>query len=110
MTQGIRTYDFVTVDNVVDGDTVDARVDMGFYSFIKERFRLARINTPERGQPGFDEATRFVRDWIAARTVRFRVTKADKWRRWLVEIDDKVTGENLNDALLGHGLAKVYGE
>lgn len=110
MSQGVRIYDFVTIDKVVDGDTVDAQVDMGFFSFTKERFRLARINTPERGQPGFDEATSFVRDWCAARPVRFRVTKTDKFRRWLVEIDDKATGENLNDALLGRGLAKHYAE
>lgn len=33
--------------NVVDGDTVDLEIDLGFNILVKERFRLAGINTPE---------------------------------------------------------------
>jgi micrococcal nuclease len=32
---------------VVDGDTVDLRVDLGFSIYKEDRFRLAGINTPE---------------------------------------------------------------
>ena len=32
---------------VVDGDTVDAELDLGFKIFIKERIRLMGIDTPE---------------------------------------------------------------
>ena len=32
---------------VVDGDTVDAEIDLGFNIFIKERIRLMGIDTPE---------------------------------------------------------------
>lgn len=32
---------------VVDGDTVDLIVDVGFHSLRKERFRLSLIDTPE---------------------------------------------------------------
>lgn len=32
---------------VVDGDTVDLIVDVGFHSFREERFRLSLIDTPE---------------------------------------------------------------
>jgi len=32
---------------VVDGDTMDLYVDVGFHSYRKERFRLAGIDTPE---------------------------------------------------------------
>jgi len=32
---------------VVDGDTVDLMVDLGMHVHVKERFRLAGINTPE---------------------------------------------------------------
>lgn len=108
MTQGIRTFDFVTVYNVVDGDTVDCRVSAGFYLEIIERFRLARINTPERGQEGFAEAKQFVQEWIVGKDIRLKVTKADKWRRWLAEVEDKATGENLNDLLLTLGHARLY--
>ena len=32
---------------VVDGDTIDAEIDLGFKIFIKERIRFAGIDTPE---------------------------------------------------------------
>lgn len=36
-----------TVLRVVDGDTVDLRVDLGFGISVNERFRLAGIDAPE---------------------------------------------------------------
>ena len=42
-----------TVDRVVDGDTVDFIVDLGFSVKIKIRTRLAGVDTPERGQKDF---------------------------------------------------------
>ena len=32
---------------VVDGDTVDLDIDLGFHITVRERFRLAGIDTPE---------------------------------------------------------------
>jgi len=32
---------------VIDGDTIDFSIDLGFKVFVKERIRLAGINTPE---------------------------------------------------------------
>ena len=37
----------VKVTRVVDGDTVDADVDLGFDIFVKDRIRLMGIDTPE---------------------------------------------------------------
>ncbi len=37
------------VVEVVDGDTLDACVDVGFGIWITDRFRLKGINTPEMG-------------------------------------------------------------
>ena len=36
-----------TLMRVVDGDTIDAEIDLGFKVFIKERIRLMGIDTPE---------------------------------------------------------------
>ena len=36
-----------TLMRVVDGDTIDAEIDLGFKIFIKERIRLMGIDTPE---------------------------------------------------------------
>jgi micrococcal nuclease len=35
------------LDRVVDGDTVDANIDLGFDISINKRIRLAGIDTPE---------------------------------------------------------------
>ena len=37
----------IQVTRVVDGDTVDANIDLGFNMMYKERIRLMGIDTPE---------------------------------------------------------------
>ncbi len=37
--------------NIVDGDTVDAEVDVGFSITIKHRFRILNLDTPETWRP-----------------------------------------------------------
>jgi len=46
-----------TVLNIVDGDTLDVNVDGR-----NERIRIIGIDTPERGEAGFNEATNFARN------------------------------------------------
>jgi micrococcal nuclease len=36
-----------SLSRVVDGDTIDAVIDLGFDILIKQRIRLYGINTPE---------------------------------------------------------------
>ena len=40
---------------VVDGDTIDVLIDVGFSTFKKERVRLHGINTPECRTPDLEE-------------------------------------------------------
>ena len=35
------------LERVVDGDTIDATIDLGFDVFVKKRIRFAGINAPE---------------------------------------------------------------
>ena len=48
----------------VDGDTADLDVDLGFYLTARIRCRLTGVNTPERGQANFKEATSILEDFI----------------------------------------------
>ena len=41
------TYFVKSIDRVVDGDTIDISIDLGFDLTKKERVRLAGIDTPE---------------------------------------------------------------
>ena len=42
------TYFVKSVDRIVDGDTIDISIDLGFDLTKKERVRLAGIDTPEK--------------------------------------------------------------
>jgi micrococcal nuclease len=55
----VRAYQ---VARVIDGDTIE--LEGG------ERVRLLCIDTPERGQPGYTEATEFLRELVAGKAVR----------------------------------------
>jgi micrococcal nuclease len=80
------------VDRVVDGDTVDFIVDLGFHINIKIRGRLIGVNTPERGEEDWAKATLMCKQLLAGvsdldDTVIIRTNKTGKYGRWLVEID-----------------------
>lgn len=98
-----KAYSF----NVVDGDTLDVEVDLGFKVYSKQRLRLAGLDTPERGQPGYKEAMQFVADCVKDQPLLIKTTKVSKFGYYLATIvlpDNRV----LNDELIAAGLAKPY--
>ena len=50
-------YNFrvVEVNRVVDGDTIDVTIDLGFDLFKKERVRVAGVDTPEKRTRDLEE-------------------------------------------------------
>ena len=50
-------YNFrvVSIDRVVDGDTIDVSIDLGFDLIKKERVRIAGIDTPEKRTRALEE-------------------------------------------------------
>ena len=88
------------VKRVVDGDTVDFIVDLGFNISTKIRTRFIGVDTPERGEEGWDYATQECRRLLKVVAeiqnqnepdeelwVKIRTQKTGKYGRWLVEID-----------------------
>ena len=63
-------YNFrvVEVNKVVDGDTIDVTIDLGFGIYKKERVRIAGIDTPEKRTRDLEEkelgidATNYMKD------------------------------------------------
>lgn len=95
-----------TVVRVVDGDTVDAIIDLGFRMTTTQRLRLARVDTPERNQPGYGEAKALTERLASGKSATIRTIKVSKWGYYLAEIT--VDGQNVSDALLQARLAKPY--
>ena len=102
------TYEYkATVENVVDGDTVDVVIDLGFKVNTRQRVRLARIDTPERAQSGYAAARDFVREAVFKKSVMLKTQKVSKWGYYLAEITLE-DGRNLSDTLVQAQLAKYY--
>ena len=79
------------VNRVVDGDTVDFEVDLGFYISIRIRTRLLGVDTPERGRQDFAKATNILIDLLEQQKdeegyVMIETGKTGKYGRWLVNI------------------------
>jgi micrococcal nuclease len=57
---------------VIDADTLDIELDLGFHIKMQERVRLAAVNAPETYGANASEAgkaaTAFVEAWVADRT------------------------------------------
>lgn len=104
------TFVNVTVKRWVDGDTVYlTAIDLGFYIKLDSLdFRLARINTPEKGQPGYDEAIAEVNRLAPPGTkLSIECLGKDKYGRWLAELTTP-EGININQHMLDAKLAVPY--
>lgn len=100
--------------NVVDGDTVDLRVDLGFGVYRVDRFRLLGINTPElhAKDPAERKRANDAREKLALllgtgpvviQTVK---DKQEKYGRYLARI--LANGMDVNAELVHLGLAVPY--
>lgn len=86
--------------HVVDGDTIDVE-NVG-------RVRLVGVNTPERGDAGYENATKYVKSMCLGKIVSLDVDNdknKDKYGRTLAVV--YVDGVNLNEELLKKGYAEV---
>ncbi len=115
----------VTVLRVVDGDTLDVNIDLGFsMTLVGPRLRLLRVNTPEtkgKTREAGMRAKAFTADWLKSHSnllIRSRKVEPghavkDSFVRILVEVfGNNEYGEQvcLNSALLDSGHAVPFRE
>lgn len=78
------------IRRVIDGDTVDVEVDLGFHVHTRQRLRLLRVNTPEvRGKEREEglEYKAFVEERLPVGSrVLVQSHKTGKYGRYLAEI------------------------
>lgn len=102
------SFAVLKVDRVVDGDTVDLLVDVGFRLTALQRFRLLGIDTPERGQLGWGEATVALTHWLdQSGPLRVYSWKSDSFGRWLGDIR-RENGETASTFMVTNGFAVPY--
>jgi len=107
-----------TLSRVVDGDTIDVILDLGFDISLKERVRLVGINTPESRTRDLEEKARglaakdFVCEWLLKEAgnspiIETSKDKTGKFGRILGRVFND-EGHCLNDILIAEGHAVPY--
>jgi len=81
------------VDRVLDGDTYDMTIDLGFKIYVKQRIRINAVDCPETWKPVNEaekehglQATKAVKDLIEKKEVRINTYKVDQWGRYVCDI------------------------
>ena len=112
----------IKLDRVVDGDTIDANIDLGFDIFTKKRIRFMGINTPESRTRDLEEKARGLaaKDRVkqlieGAKEITLQSHGVGKYGRCLGELfvdmvdgQEKLTLESVNELLIKEGHAVEY--
>ena len=117
-------YNFrvVEINRVVDGDTIDVTIDLGFDLFKKERVRVAGVDTPEKRTRDLEEkelgieATNWLKealdsaisgddDLVIRTELVGGVGKYGRLLGWLYVGD---SGTSLNEQMIAEGYAWSY--
>jgi micrococcal nuclease len=97
------------IRNVLDPDTMDADINIGFDVMVHQRLRLSGIQAPERGRSNRHAMGYLFR---RLRENRFRAqivsSRHGKWRRWLADIYFPDSDRSLNDELVERGYAHYW--
>ena len=117
-------YNFrvIKIDKVLDGDTIDVTIDLGFDLYKKERVRVAGVDTPEKRTRNLEEkalgidATNWLKkelkdvldgdDELIVRTeLHGGVGKYGRLLGWLYVGDEELS---LNEQMITQGYAHAY--
>ena len=100
------------LDRVVDGDTIDANIDLGFDITIHKRIRLAGIDTPESRTRDLEEKARGLAskdkliELLGDGDFVLESKEVGKYGRVLGTL--LVEDVNINDTLVQEGFAVEY--
>lgn len=101
------------ITRVVDGDTFDAIIDLGFTVSVKQRLRLKDVDTPETWRPKTSaeaehgaRATEFVKEQMEGKQVVLTSVKAAVYSRYeaYITLPD---GSDLGTLLIENGFEKL---
>ena len=110
------------INRVVDGDTIDVTIDLGFDLYKKERVRVAGVDTPEKRTRDLDEKALGIdaTNWLKQKledtidgeyelTIRTElkggVGKYGRLLGWLYVGDEEIS---LNEMMITEGYAWAY--
>ena len=108
-------YKIKKINRIIDGDTIDVDIDLGFHITVSHRVRLKDIDAAETRTKDLEEKKKGIeaRLWLEKELARkgewiIETYKEDKYGRilgTLYLIGDPVT---VNEKMLNEGIAKPY--
>ena len=111
-------YEYLaTVNRVIDGDTIEVSVDLGFSLVWRTPVRLYGINAPETNSKSAVEraaamvAKTYLQAHIDSKEVRVKTVKPkDKYGRYLAEVwrTDGLQTRSVNQAMIDLELVKPW--
>jgi len=111
-------YRIKSITKVVDGDTIDADIDLGFDISLTKRIRLAGIDTPESRTRDLEEKALGLesKEWLkktleGAKDILIKTEKPDSTEKYgriigHLFINDQET--SLNNQMIAEGYALAY--
>ena len=111
-------YRIRTISKVVDGDTIDANIDLGFDISLTKRIRLAGIDSPESRTTNLKEKALGLetKEWLKktledAKDILIKTEKPDSTEKYgriigHLFINDQET--SLNNQMIDEGYALAY--
>jgi len=96
-----------TLVRVIDGDTIEVVIDLGFHVAVRQTVRLAGINCPERSTDAGKQATRAVEEWFANQGSRCVINtrkaegEQEKYGRYLAQVVSRHGADLVADLIAG---------
>jgi micrococcal nuclease len=108
-------YRIKKITRIIDGDTVDLDIDLGFNITVSHRIRLKDINAPETRTSNLEEKKKGIeaRLWLEKELSKegqwiIETTKEDKYGRMLGSLHLLGEAVTVNEKMLNKGIAKPY--
>ena len=108
-------YKIKKINKVVDGDTVDLDIDLGFGLTITQRVRLKGINTAETKTLNLEEKAKglVAKEWLKTELSKkgewiIETFKEDKYGRILGVLYYNNDSISVNQKMLNEGIANPY--
>lgn len=106
---------FAVIDRIVDGDTIDLLVDLGFEVLHRIRVRLEGVQAPEVRGPEREDGLAWTRllGWLVEQhgtkvvIETKKVGSRDKYGRWVGQITWHPSGLSLNQEIVRLGTERV---
>jgi micrococcal nuclease len=103
-------YNVSTIERVIDGDSVEVVLDLGFNIFYKVSIRIEGIDTPEKNTPEGKLVKTYAENWFKTGSFVVNSKELDKYGRVLGTISrtDKNGSTDYSQHLITEGYARAY--